>query len=319
MIALGIEVTIVSLLLIVALLYDRSRLMTRYEEGKLRYSAEVVLDSVSADGVRLTTFLLVLPKWLLAELNTHRSLSKNASSSRAIPLRRYIKQVLTNPVYLVKYGAEQRGMVAEAELDGWKKIVAEQAWLLLRYPMILGALFLHYVPGLHKQAANRILEPWVWAQDVVTGNEDMVRHFLALRDHPAAQPEMARIGVLLGLAYRRSRPRVLNDGEWHLPFILTEERWSLSLIQKIKVSVARCARASLFQAEGYVSVIRDLGLYNRLRQADPPHVSPFEHVCRPAAADHRSGNVHGWEQWRKVVESGSEHLVGGAAPLGRAA
>lgn len=315
MIVLGIELGIVVLLLAVALVYDRTRLMTRWEKGRLFYSAEVVLDSATAEGVRLTTFLVILPKWLLAELNTHRGLSKNASSSRAIPIWRYIRQVVKNPVFLIEYGAERRGMVATEVLTGWKRVVAEQAWLLGRYPMIGIALFLHYGPGLHKQAANRLLEPWVWAQDVVTGNEDMVRHFIGLRDHPAAQPEMREVGFLLHKAYRYSRPRVLNDGEWHLPFLRLEERWKLSLTDKIKASVARCARASLFHAEGYVSVIRDVGLYNRLRRAAPPHLSPFEHVCRPAPAEHKSGNVTGWEQWRKLVERGEEHLVSDVRPI----
>jgi len=48
-------------------------------------TAFILADSISPAGHRLTTFEIQLPKVLLAEYNTHRALSRNFSSSRAIP------------------------------------------------------------------------------------------------------------------------------------------------------------------------------------------------------------------------------------------
>jgi hypothetical protein len=143
---------------------------------------------------------------------------------------------------------------------------------------------------------------------VVTVDSTQIEHFFSLRVHPDAQPEFEEVAFLMLAAYRASAPHRLNDGEWHLPFITAAERWEIpTMHEKIMVAVARCARATARHAGGYKSVILDMALYKRLRSADPPHVSPFEHVA--VAMDdpeHESGNIVGFEQWRKVVERGLE-------------
>ena len=50
-------------------------------------SAKVIADSVCPKGVRMTTMEIEYPRFILAELNTHRMLSKNSASSRAIPVK----------------------------------------------------------------------------------------------------------------------------------------------------------------------------------------------------------------------------------------
>jgi hypothetical protein len=296
--------------LVAALAYDRTRIQTRWARGKLYHRADLVCDSVSPAGVRLSTFLLWLPKWLLAELNTHGTLAKSASSSRSIPTSRYIRQVLTNPVCPIEYGRNGTGMQSSGGLTGWRRPVAEHLWLLGRYPAVALAYLMSQVP-LHKQVANRVLEPWVWAEVVVTGDADMLRHFFWLRDHAEAQPELREVAFHMHAQFDHHQPRRLNDGEWHLPFITQRDRWSgMTIYELIMVSVARCARASYGRAGGKLSPFRDFGLYNRLRSGtDRPHAGPFEHVCRPAADPaHRSGRFVGWHQYRKLIEAGLEGL-----------
>lgn len=122
------------------------------------FAAKVVQDSVSPNGVRLTTMEARFPRIILAELNTHRMFSRNSASSRAIPVTRMMEQVRTDPFIPVHFGKNQPGMQANAELEGDARKCAEEAWLAasvdaLRYAQVLLDL------GLHKQITNRLLEP----------------------------------------------------------------------------------------------------------------------------------------------------------------
>src|SRR4051812_11787989 len=79
--------------------------------------AEIIADSLNPSGSRLTTFILEYPRFVHAELMTHRMFSKNAASSRAIPIEKMIQQVIDNPAMPVWWGKNQSGMQAKEELD----------------------------------------------------------------------------------------------------------------------------------------------------------------------------------------------------------
>ena len=51
-----------------------------------RISAKVIADSVSPKGIRLVTIECQFPRFILAQVNTHRVFSRNSASSRAIPI-----------------------------------------------------------------------------------------------------------------------------------------------------------------------------------------------------------------------------------------
>ena len=65
--------------------------------NKTKISAKIVADSVSPQGDRLTSLLITFPRILLSEINTHRMLSKNTSSSRAIPFKKMVEAIESNP------------------------------------------------------------------------------------------------------------------------------------------------------------------------------------------------------------------------------
>jgi hypothetical protein len=62
----------------------------------MTHSTKILADSISPDGVRLTTLEVVMPRIVLAEFNTHRMLSRNSASSRAIPIEKMIRMVIPN-------------------------------------------------------------------------------------------------------------------------------------------------------------------------------------------------------------------------------
>lgn len=265
-------------------------------------TARVVEDSVSMDGIRLTTLALRYPRFIHAEFMTHRVFSRNASSSRAIPVNKMLAQVWSDPAAPIHWGANQAGMQAMTELTGWRRTAAKLVWNLSGKVMcgfVWGGMKL----GMHKQTANRLLEPWQFIHVIVTATE--WDNFFLLRDHKDAQPEIRALALVMKEAMRMSMPKRLRIGEWHLPYVNATERETYQPALLAKLSAARCARVSYLTHDGKPPELgKDLELYDRLVGANPIHASPVEHQASPAFYhDAWSGNLRGWQQYRKIVEA----------------
>jgi thymidylate synthase ThyX len=274
--------------------------------------AKVICDSTSPQGHRLTTFKLRYPKFIHGEFMTHRVISRNASSSRAIPVSRMIAEVRSDarasPVY---WGAEQKGMQSGAELSEADARLAQGLWG--DGAAAAAALATRMVDiGLHKSIVNRVLEPYLHINVVASATEWM--NFFGLRLDRAAQPEMRTLAESMWRAYGESSPLPLTTDHWHLPFVdectweyLPREEW---LSASIKVSVARCARVSYesFETGKRSTIAEDLALYERLVGAQPLHASPAEHQATPdirfrgrRLCPMWHGNFVGWQQYRKML------------------
>lgn len=284
-------------------------------------AAEVIADSVSPQGKRITTLRLRYPRFIHSEFLTHRVFSRNASSSRAIPVERLIEDVLRDTAMPLHWGKNQPGMQAKEEcnegistfeLPGightWARISREEAWNTARDNAIAMARAFTEA-GYHKQIVNRLLEPFSHINVLVTSTE--WDNFFELRDHPDAQPEIRTLAQKMKKTMVESVPDELRDEEWHLPYVsIGNVLWDNadSVMNAIRVSVARCARVSYFTHEGKPPNIEDdLKLYERLVGAKPLHASPAEHQARPVGLFEReklsmTGNFRGWVQYRKLLE-----------------
>ena len=165
-------------------------------------TARIIADSVNPAGQRVTTLQLRYWRAVHAELMTHRAFSRNASSSRAIPVRKMLAQVWGDPAGPLHWGANQAGMQAEQELTGWRRSAAQRLWRLSGRAMCAAA-WAGMKLGLHKQVVNRMLEPWQFISVVLTSTE--WDSFFALRDHPAAQPEIRTLAVAMRAAMQHWR------------------------------------------------------------------------------------------------------------------
>jgi hypothetical protein len=262
-------------------------------------SATVILDSITKapkNPPRLTTFELVLPKQFMAQLNTHRALSKNASSARAIPVPKFLKSVMTNPVIPI-WTMNRPGMTGELA-DPQHADNATEVWLEARDSM-MGYVQRLSEMGMHKQTANRLLEPWFYTKVVCSATN--LEWFYHLRIADTAQGEIEQLASCMKAAQDASVPQTLGWGEWHIPYILPEEA-DLDLETKKKVSVARCARVSYKTHDNDLlsTIEKDLKLYHQL--FDDLHPSPYEHQATPADyPQDRSGNFEGWVQYRQQL------------------
>lgn len=267
----------------------------------MAYECKILADSVNEYGNRLTTFEVTYPRFVHSELLTHRMLSRNSSSSRAIPIQKMIEQVQNDPVLPVWWGKNQSGMQAKEELDKYYQEAAIQEWLMARDDAIENVGLLSDL-GLHKQIANRLLEPWMWITVIVSATE--WANFFHLRCHPDAQPEIRYIADMMKAMYFTNKPREFTIDAplgWHLPLINSEdlECWAandLSTEDLVKISVGRCARVSYLTHDGKRDPAADIDLHDRLQESG--HWSPFEHVACPGI-DMMYGNFKGWFQYRK--------------------
>lgn len=258
----------------------------------MAFSARILADSISPDGVRLTTLEATFPRMMLAEFNTHRVFSRNSASSRAIPVEKQLARIMDEPFIPEYWGANQSGMQAENELSPEDAEQAKSEWLAARDSAVEHVKKLLDI-GLHKQLSNRLLEPFMWHTVIVTATE--WSNFFALRAHPDAQPEIRRPAELIQGAMDASMPTKLDYGEWHTPLIQPDE--SFELEDKIKISCGRCARVSYLTHDGVRDPSKDLELYERLTSSG--HMSPTEHAARPLEKDEeQKGNFRGWHQHR---------------------
>lgn len=314
------------------------------------FSAKIILDSVAPDhDKRITTMELCYPRFIHAEAKTHRimniddeqyvfgadisvmnekSLSRNAMSSRAIPVAKMLAQVRENPAMPIHWGANQPGMQAGEEhstavvipsylinayLDfaddsqlsysllpstGVEQfcVTPQSAW---RFAAWLAADMSQAFAdaGYHKQVSNRPTEPYQWMRVIVTATE--WDNFFALRLSPLADPNMFKLATLARVALDNSSPVVRAS---HIPYVADMDRIQLpDPMQAMMAGAARCARISFLNHDGsYPLVEKDLALATMLRDAG--HASPFEHVAiAMTTPDMRSRNFQGWTQLREII------------------
>lgn len=284
-------------------------------------SAKIIADSISETGKRITTFELEYPRFIHSEFMTHRMLSKNAASSRAIPVSTMIGLVWSNPACPVHWGKNQAGMQAKEELTGVRLDITKAIWNISG-KVACGFAWLLNKVGCHKQIVNRITEPWSHIKVVATATE--WDNFFHLRNHPDAQPEIHELARIMWELFKVSEPKLLKHGQWHLPYInddlliidddlkphadVMKELGSLtfrdsntiSLSDAKKLSASLCAQTSFRKSDE--SVEKAIKIYDRLVISRPVHASPFEHQATPANdKDFVSGNLRGWHQFRQEI------------------
>jgi thymidylate synthase ThyX len=262
-------------------------------------SAEIIGDAINSfTGKRLTTFKVTYHRFITAEFNTHRMLSKNASSSRAIPVKKLVQKMWQDNVEPVWWGAAQKGMQAKEELTGVRKFMARALWHSLRAVNALGALGFNAI-GVHKQIANRVIEPYATITMIVSATE--WGNFFSLRAHPDAQPEFQALAYQMQELYDSNVPMLLRPGDVYIPPCYDiGEKYSLQT--RVKAAVGKIARVSYLTHEGEADVNKDVQLFMRLVGSIPRHSSPTEHVAF-ATQNTSSGNFgKGWVQLRKHIE-----------------
>lgn len=302
-------------------------------------AAKVLLDSVTRAGDRITTVEVTHHRFILAEVNTHRALSRNSASSRAIPVDKMLEKFVNDPAYPAVYRSEQPGMQGGKDLKPKDAETAKHVFYSWNFDT--AKTILDYIQAmkdtygekedangtpewkkhvLHKSWLNRLMEPMQWHTAIWTFDHNLLMNFLNQRLHEDAQPEFYEVMKVLKPALDESEPQLLDNDEWHTPLIQPDEM-EMPIARRRKISVARCARVSYLTHDGVRDIAKDIDLHDKLISQDPPHASPFEHVCTPAPWNKQTvavprlgdagalrwyhtpkiGNLYGWLQMRHAV------------------
>lgn len=264
----------------------------------MKTSATILEDSISPDtGIRLVTMACTYPRYIHSEFMTHRVFSRNASSSRAIPIAKQIAMVEAHPVMPLEWGSNKPGMQAGDQLDTIHRTQAQNLWLLAMREAVRKAKALQEL-NVHKQLVNRLLEPFAWITVIVTATE--WDNFFALRISELAQPEICDLAKKMLSAMTESTPTLRGIHDYHLPYVTSLERESLNPQIAMMVSAARCARVSYLNHDGILPDInKDVALAERL--LNDKHASVFEHQARAFKDFEASRNFNGWEQHREML------------------
>ena len=278
------------------------------------YKASVIADS-RYKRKRLVTFEFNLPKCVVAEMNTSRSLSRNSASSRAIPSDRIIAAIESDP-FIPEWTAANKGMVAAGHLNENASREATKDCLAARDYMI-AYVKRQVARGVSKQDANRYLEPWMFTTIVATGTDRAWEWFFGLRDHGDADPKIGKAARLMHEAYDDSKPREMDEGDWHLPYIKEGDReraietectgkygirYTFLLAH---MSAARCARISYLRQHEDRSVADEVSRACELVKSG--HWSPTEHQAVVMPGHNQGGNFGNdqpFAQFRHLIGDG---------------
>jgi hypothetical protein len=310
---------------------------TLYHPGQPQMQAQVILASSTALGPPIYTVRGRMPRMIWPEALTHRKFGRNARSSRAVPIKTMIEEISTVPFVPWHWGKNQKGMQADEECntllsnlpwqggddDQWTR---EESWIHASKIMI-GVAEAYDVAGYHKQVVNRLLEPFMWIDVIITSTD--WANFEWLRDHSDAEPHLQDWARLCMEAIRTCEVTELSPDEWHLPYITGEdtdaaymefgetiEGEHLGWEWLRQLSANRCARISYKPFDGDASYEREMQRYESLISSDHIHASPMEHQATPDKwvephnpyegkahwlSPHLHGNLDGWIQYRKLI------------------
>ena len=299
--------------------------------GKGGITANIIQDSI-CKGKRITTFELDYPRFIHSELMTHRQFSRNAASSRAIPIEKMHEHIVQNMAQPIHWGINQAGMQAKEELQGFELRGAKSIWnaacteILCWSKSLAGA-------RLHKQIANRVTEPFQMMKTVVTATE--WDNWYWLRDHADAQPEIAELASLMHKCQEANIPQEIHAGQWHVPYVTRTfigddikyfvDNECVSVEDAKMVSASCCAQVSYRKSDDSLEKARMI--FDRLINSVPCHASPVEHQASPMITvsdtwgsmpwedgithmDRKgkfwSGNFKSWIQFRQLIPNNSK-------------
>lgn len=292
-------------------------------------SAKIIKHSVNPEGQEIMSAILRYPRYIHGELMTHRVFSRNSASSRAIPIKKMIGDIQDDPASPTVWGKAQPGMQSFQFIDSNDLGEADYVWNKARDLMIGSVRELDKLQ-VHKQFANRLIEPWMHITVLVTATD--WGNFFNLRAHPDAAPDFQELSFRLLHQYMQSVPQKLDWGEWHIVFEDQMPESVTSTEDKIRIATARAARLSYMTFEGEIDPQKDIALHDSLIANG--HLSPTEHCAcaehsRPKMWDDHfkavllqhpdvlpeavammehfvkrdQGNFNGWTQYRKLLQN----------------
>lgn len=256
-------------------------------------------------GSRIATFIWEYPRFIHAEVMTHRVFTRNAGSSRAIPVASMTATAAQRMCFPAEYRYNQSGMQPAEPMTPEDAAMARKIWEGTARNCIMSAERLNSLK-LHKQWSNRMLEWFSPIRVLVTATE--WSNFIWLRDHEDAQVEIRMVAEQTLKLLKDSRPMVISHEEWHVPFVTRQRNEDGKLLYVVDeqyvdaetaILVSQSCSAQISYRKENTSVEKAKELRTMFLDADRVHASPFEHQARPMSEDELSFSV--FSDWPEGV------------------
>ena len=219
----------------------------------MSYSCKIIADSLTPQGNRLVTYKVTYPRIIHAEMCRHRMLSRNTASSRAIPFKKMVEDVEKNPFIPIAWQKNHKGMQGSEYLEINPNVFGPvNGWLEARNKAVELAKYLNEL-DVTKQLCNRLLEPFVWTTELITGtewdnffelrcpsyydgetvhrsrkdylikndpdrNKTYSEEYFRAVNESQAEIHIQKIAEMMWDSYNESKPKELQAGEWHIPY-----------------------------------------------------------------------------------------------------
>jgi thymidylate synthase ThyX len=256
------------------------------------YECKVLADSIGDHDIRITSVEVRFPRIILSQVRTYGMLSYSVRSSRAVPTKTLLDEVLNEPFVPKVWRKVQKGMAAGEVLDLEAHESVTNKWLGARIAAYGYAKTLAE-KGVAKEHVNRLLEPWSWSWAVVTGTDVEWAWLFSQRCADDAQPEFRTLANLIRDSFAASIPTPLEVGQWHIAYRDTDD---CADQQSLFRSAARCARVSYKPFDGGDGLTAELARADKLQAAG--HWSPFEHQAMCCATRAYRAKLAGWMSFR---------------------
>lgn len=299
---------------------------------KNKIKAEIIAHSKRAEtGDEIITYKLTFPRIILSEVNTYKMLEKNTSSSRAIPIEKMIEVVEKEPFIPIAFQKQHKGMQGTEYITDKKEIEScVNLWLDGRDSALSVIDEFIDLVGVTKQVLNRIIEPWMWVTQLITGTRESFEHlfnqrcpiynveglkFTSKKDAIGLYPHLKDMTDLEWLqcnsgqaeihfmdlaekmydALNESTPNILEEDCWHIPFakeILDGKEFGF-FVDMIKKSVCLTAKISYTKIgdENSITSEKAQEMYERLKNSG--HWSCFGHIAKCMTDDEYRGWIKG--------------------------
>ena len=287
---------------------------------KNNIKAEIIAHSKRANtSEEIITYKLTFPRIILSEVNTYKMLEKNTSSSRAIPVEKMIKVVKEDPFIPLAFQKQHKGMQGTEYITDEKELeYCIDLWLDGR-DSALSVVDDFIEKGVSKQVLNRIMEPWMWVTQLITGSRESFEHlfeqrcpiynveglkFTSKKEAIELYPHLKDMTDLEWLqcnsgqaeihfmdlaekmydALNESTPDILKGGEWHIPF--SEDIWDfgdtnmLNFPDFIKMSVCLTAKISYTKIGDENTITLEKAKEMYEKLKNSGHWSCFGHIAK---------------------------------------
>lgn len=231
--------------------------------------ARVVADTTFY-GRRLITLSCDYPRFIHPQVMTYGMIRKSTSSSRAIPVKRQLELAAEHAYIPDAFSKNQPGMAATEDLD---EVAYAHARALVESHLNFTRSIVEKLAalGVHKQHANRYLEPYLMTRCMMTGAYEAFAHLIKQRkdanQHGEVQPEMYALANAMDEAIKASTSQIRN---FHIPYFEGDQ----PTLQDALYGIARAARDSYMREDVSPEFLSRLqALWNE------GHLGPFEHVA----------------------------------------